>query len=213
MLLEQLAERRARVAAGDKLELQRVTVFLRSGRELTGTVVKVGTAPGRSTEKILLLQLPGPNARGPHEDVAFLPLGSLEGAVLHRAAELAPKPSAPTRLEISRRVAALEAKLTQLVGRAVACQVNPMPEAEGERGTVAALVEVVEQVLLEVGADALGLEALRAKVQTVTLAARPAAAADEAPPVALAAPELRLWASTERVLSKAELKAAVEAVL
>lgn len=168
-VLEELAWLRQRVAAGERLVEPRVTVVLRSGREFTGFLLELKRESRANT---LVLQLPGPDPRVRLDDVAFVPLESIDVVLAHdlpcidRAPTGSPEP--PGRLEVKRRLGELRSRAATLLGAEIAAEADWGRFEEGEplRGLDEAIAQV-GRILEELAAEALGLEALKAHVRVI----------------------------------------------
>jgi hypothetical protein len=162
-LLEELAELARRIRAGEALRRPRVTLHLRSARDLSGFVLDVGHEGGMAS---VLLHTP------PEWNVAHVPMGSLEAVTVHDVLGLsrppADAPPAPSRLELRRRLAGAEAQLAVQVGAPI---VFTLPEAleEVDLEPLGALVPIVTQVLEDIARDEMGRSSFVARVKRVQL--------------------------------------------
>ncbi|MGE0707331.1 MAG: hypothetical protein AB7N76_04725 [Planctomycetota bacterium] len=158
VLADAAARRRDPAGPGRALSL-----VLRSGQRLRGHVLGVA-------EGVALIELVEPGQRGAATDVSYVPLASIEALTLHDARELAPRPPAPSALELRRRLAAL-AEAHQERGGAGDFALTGDLADEAARGAVACLLDELGPALAQVAAAADGREALRAGLRGVRIGA------------------------------------------
>jgi hypothetical protein len=202
-LLEELGELARRIRAGEGLRRPRVTLHLRSARDLSGFVLDVGREGSTAS---VLLHTP------PEWNVAHVPMAAIEAVTVHDVLDLSRPPSdaapAPSRLELRRRLAGAESTLSVQTGAPMPFTL-PEPLDEDHLEALGALVPVVTQVLEDVARDETGRTSLVAKVKRIQLAV------GDAPHVTLVGDALTIMtvASHNKRLAAAGLKRAVEAAL
>ncbi|WP_167508066.1 hypothetical protein [Corallococcus aberystwythensis] len=111
---------------GLPLNLPQVTVFLRSGREVTGIVREYGEF--RQGRGVLLITSGGYNSRGEGLDVTFVPDGVIEALTLHDATVLdTPAKSMPesSPMHLRRHLPAMADKLSSAWGTPVTAEFGP----------------------------------------------------------------------------------------
>jgi hypothetical protein len=173
-VIDRLAELTALRAKGEPVPLTRVTLHLRSGRDLQGLFLEV--REHRTEPRTLVLRALSPDARRPEPDAIFIPASTLEAITVHDLPSVAQPPRGgpppPTKLELRRKLAERQAALAATLGTPLELEVDwdrlpPEPEALaaldmlGTRGF---------SVLEELTRELMGIEALRTKVRKVRLA-------------------------------------------
>ncbi len=206
-LLEELGHLSDRVAGGEPLRRPRVTLYLRSGRELSGLVLRVrhqGQLP------VVLIHLPG-GGRTPEFDVAHVPLDSVEAVVVHDVVSLDrppdSAPSPPGKLELRRRLTAWETSFHTQLGTLIPIDLPELHDADVE--PLDSLMKQAQQVFDAMAKESLGREALREKVERIRLAV------GSLPAVTLNQRTLLITTvhAFPRRMTVASLQAAIEAVL
>ncbi|MFB1482380.1 hypothetical protein [Corallococcus sp. RDP092CA] len=157
---------------GLPLNLPQVTVFLRSGRELTGLVREYGE--GRQGRGVLLITSSGYGSRGDGLDLTFIPDGAIEALTLHDATVLdTPAKSMPesSPMHLRRHLPALADKLSSAWGTKVAVELGAPTELEEEAHIqpLAWLVERAGEVLTRLTRVPDVGDVLREKVRKVRL--------------------------------------------
>ncbi len=205
-ILGELCALRARRETDAAVQVPRVTLHLRSGRDLSGEVLRLGDEV--RTGRWLVLHDHGPDPRRVELDAVYLPLASIEAITVHGAGTLASEAAAPTRLELKRRLAQLGARLAA-AGTAATAEVDwvATPEDDAARRALGELTAALEPALLAIGADALGRAALVDKVRRVVLAVGAGRA------VTLADGALRVVVPLEGAPDRDELRGELERVL
>jgi hypothetical protein len=173
-VLEELGALRRREKAGEALRIPLVTLHLRTGRDLQGFVLDV-VEHRPSSSRLVLLHQPGSDPRRPEYDATYLAASSIEAVTVHDAVSLskapADAPAPPSRLELKRQLAALQAELRERLGTPIEvdAQWDSAPdEGEGQR-TLADLVSLAGDELRGLAKEALGRDALKANVQRIRL--------------------------------------------
>ncbi len=173
-VLEELADLHARRAAGEALRVPRVTVHLRTGRDFTGSVLKVGEdRPGRGRHA--LLHLPGPDPRSVELDALHLPLDAVLAVTVHDAPSLAESPAElpppPTRFALKQRIADLSAWLGDRIGGIVACEISwdAVPESGEPLRALGDLIDHLRAIVDGIAGEPIGREALRSKLRKIWL--------------------------------------------
>ncbi|GMU00767.1 hypothetical protein KH5H1_48870 [Corallococcus caeni] len=157
---------------GLPLNLPQVTVFLRSGREVTGLVREYGEF--RQGRGVLLITSSGYGSRGEGLDVTFLPDGIIEALTLHDATVLdTPAKSMPesSPMHLRRHLPAMGDKLSSAWGTKVAVEFGTATELEPEANIqpLAWLVERTGEVLGRLATTPDVGDVLREKVRKVRL--------------------------------------------
>lgn len=167
--LQRIAGRRG---VGIPLRLPRMTLLMRSGRNVSGLLRDV--LEDRHEGRILLVHVPRESGM-PEEDVVLVPVNTVEAISVHDVPAFGSlgrdAPPTPSLLQLRRRLAALELKLrghteaSVSVGLALGGQA---PSAQ-ELRALGFLAERAHEVLLALAEDKTGRAALRAKVQRLQL--------------------------------------------
>lgn len=190
-VLGELAELAAREKRGEEVRLPPVTLHLRSGRDLRGVVLAIGSRDGA-----VLFQ-------SGEDDAVHVAPSSIEALTRHEVRSAGRPPmrteDAPTKLELRRRAASLAPPVTIEEG-------DPDPEA---RIALSALLDEIGEALKGISEDAMGREAMAEKIRRVELRLGSGAA------VSLSGGTLTLtttahWPSR---LSGADLRARIESLL
>ncbi len=176
-LLARLAELPALRSQGEPVRLPRVTLHLRSGRDVHGSLLEL-RADSRGGAKTVVLHVPGPGR--PEPDVLFVRPESIEALTVHELPSLhlpPPGPPPPTKLELRRKLAERQTALASALGTPLELRVDweqlpPEPEA---LGALEVLSSRALGVLEELARELMGLEALRASVREVRLSVGSAA--------------------------------------
>jgi|GEM_PF-1812609 len=158
-LLEALAEQSRQVEAGRLPQRSRLTLLLRSGRSLTGTLLELVQ---ERSGPVLTLSLEDGQRRFTAPDIAFVPTSALEAVIVLEAEDLnkPPEPGPiPGKLELRRAVRAVQDEL-QVAGHALEVVLTGSLEEESEREAFNAALEPLGKALSQIGADAMGREAL-----------------------------------------------------
>ncbi len=206
-LLEELAGLSERVAGGETLRRPTVTLHLRSGRDVSGVVLKVRH---QGHAAVAALHLPG-GGRTPEYDVAHVPVDSVEAVTVHDVPSLDRPPDSaappPGNLELRRRVAAWETSLHTQLGALISLDLPELHDADVE--PLDALLKLAGAVLETLAKESLGREALRSKVERVRMAV------GSLPAVTLNQRTLLVTTvhAYPRRMTAAALQAAIEAVL
>jgi hypothetical protein len=211
-LLALLAELQLLRAKGEPVRLPKVTLHLRSGRELQGFLLEE-RADHRGGKSVVLHAF-SQDGRRPEPDALFVRSEVIEAVTVHDLPSLAqpPKnlPPPPTRLELKRKLAERQAAVAAALGTPLELEVDweqvQTPEALSAIDTLGTRSFAV---LEELTRELLGLETLRTKVRKVRLATGPTAQ------VRLEQQALQLT-TTLSVMgwqSKEDLRTAIEKVL
>ncbi|WP_224368215.1 hypothetical protein [Hyalangium versicolor] len=211
-LLTRLAEQQTLRAKGEPVRLPRVTLHLRSGREVQGFLLE--QREDRRGGKAVVLHALSHNGQRPEPDAIFVQPEVIEAITVHDLPSLAqlPKggPPPPTRLELKRKLAARQASLAASLGTPLELEVDWDPLQSPEAlSAIDSLGTRALEVLEGLARELMGLEALRTKVRKLNLSVGPATQ------VHLEEQSLRL-VTTLSVLgwqSKEELQSAIEKVL
>jgi hypothetical protein len=165
-LLEELAALSRRVGAGEGFARPRVTLHLRSGRDVTGTLL--GCAEDHGERVALLLE----TRERESLDVTHISVSSLEALTVYDAARLDQPTRAvetPGSLELRRAVSAFGQGLRD-AGAALKTELMAdLPESDFE--PVWSALPALEEVLRAILSDDLGREALK-PVVSLELSAR-----------------------------------------
>lgn len=169
-LFEDLAELGHRWKEGDEVRVPRVTLFLRSGREVTGFVLDVyGDRAGGRT---VLIRSPAA-AHPAGVDVTHVPWATLDAVTVHDVAAWdrppADAPPPPTREELLARAASATEALAEKVGTPIAFELE-LGDDEAALEPLGWLLRLAQRVLLEVAAAPASADALRGRVKAVKLA-------------------------------------------
>ncbi|WP_223646969.1 hypothetical protein [Corallococcus sp. EGB] len=157
---------------GLPLNLPQVTVFLRSGREVTGLVREYGEF--RQGRGVLLTTSSGYGSRGDALDVTFVPDGVIEALTLHDATVLdTPAKSMPesSPMHLRRHLPAMADRLSSAWGTKVAVELGTPADLEQEAHiqSLAWLVERAGEVLSTMAGPPDVGAALREQVRKVRL--------------------------------------------
>jgi hypothetical protein len=173
-LLTRLAELQTLKAKGEPMRLPRVTLHLRSGRELQGFVLEQRD-DGRGN-KAVVLHSTSVDAHRPEPDALFVRPEAIEALTVHDLPSLYQPPRGgpppPTKLELRRKLSERQATLASALGTPLEVQVDwdrlpPEPEALGALDTLATRAF---GVLEELCRELMALESLRTNVSQVHLA-------------------------------------------
>jgi len=199
-----------------------VILHLRSGRDLLGRVVKLGSDPVRG-QTLLVQAVDSDPPRSPEVNALYVPLDSIE-AVTIRNADNYPDllsegalPAPPSTLPLPSRLEILRTAEEQAQALAKLSAITLKPEVEAESGlqgeslrSLSVIVKETFSVLSEIAADPLGKESLAA-VSGVRIANGAAAG------VRLADRRLEITAVLSKGragrLSRNDLKARISALL
>ncbi|WP_249351386.1 hypothetical protein [Corallococcus exiguus] len=157
---------------GLPLNLPQVSLFLRSGREITGLVREYGEF--RQGRGVLLITSGGYGSRGENLDVTFVPDGVIEALTLHDATVLdTPAKSMPesSPMHLRRHLPALADKLSTAWGAKVTAEFGTAAELEQEAHIqpLAWLVERTGEVLAKLATTPDVGDVLRERVRRVRL--------------------------------------------
>jgi hypothetical protein len=207
-LLESLVKLRERRDAGEKIRVPYVTLHLRSGRDVSGFVLKLGTSPGPDVN--VLLHAPGGDGRAPDYDALYAPVSAIEAVTVHDVPRLSTAPAdagpAPSRLEVRRRIKELADALSTAMGTTIACALgDDVPEGEPMRAVNETVTDAGE-LLRALAGEEVGLQALKERLQSIQFSS------SAQPTVELGAGRLTLIAAANALqrMSKEHLKAAIE---
>lgn len=172
-LLSRLAELQPMRAKGEPVRLPKVTLHLRSGRELQGFLLEERS--DHRGGKTVVLHAFSSDGRRTEPDAIFVRPEVIEAVTVHDLPSLAqpPKnlPPPPTRLELKRKLAERQAAVAAALGTPLELEVDweqvQTPEA---LSAIDALGTRAFAVLEELTRELLGLEALRTKVRKLRLA-------------------------------------------
>jgi hypothetical protein len=176
--LEELTMRLAELAAlrhkGEPVRLPKVTLHLRSGRELHGFLLELREDPRGG--KALVLHPLSMDGRRPEPDATFVRPEVIEALTVHDLPSLAQPPRSttppPTKLELRRKLAEHQAALAATLGTPLELEVD-WERLPAEPEALVALQELGARafgVLEEIAREMMGLEALRTHVRKVRLA-------------------------------------------
>jgi hypothetical protein len=178
-LLSRLAEFDKLRAKGEPMRLPRVTLHLRSGREVQGFLLEQ-RGDTRNGKTVVLQALSG-DGRRTEPDALFVRLEAIDAITVHELAGLSQPPRGapppPTKLELRRKLAERQSSLAAALGTPLELEVEwdklpPEPEALGALDTLGTRAF---GVLEELTRELLGLEALRSQARKVRLALGPSA--------------------------------------
>ena len=174
-ILKELSALRDRQREGEDVRIPPVTLFLRTGSSVTGSVLKVAPTDSHGRES-LLFQLDSVDPSVGKADVMFLSTSFVEAVVLHDVRSLGAPPQAvlsapkPSLLDIKRRMAALRDETGRLFGAPVPCEVGgEAPEGETALRVLADLAEQLAAVVASVAAEDIGRAALKGKLRRVVV--------------------------------------------
>jgi len=172
-LLTRLADLGVLHAKGDPVKLPRVTLHLRSGRELQGFLLE--QREDSRVGKTLVLHALSGDGRRPEPDALFVRPESVEAVTVHDLPSLyQPQqggPPPPTRLELRRKLSERQAALATALGTPLEVQVD-WERLPAEPEALAALDTLATRafgVLEELCRELMALESLRANVRQVHL--------------------------------------------
>jgi hypothetical protein len=164
-----------------------VILHLRSGRDLSGRIVRLGQDPGRG--QTLLLQAADSGGRAAETAALYVPLDSVEAVTVLEADQYAdllsdgalPAPPsnapAPSRLDVLRAAEELNQAFVKQRGAAVKLDVDAAAGLPGEDlRSLSVLVKETFAALSEIASDPLGRESMAA-VRTLKIADAAAAGA------------------------------------
>lgn len=157
---------------GLPLNLPQVTLYLRSGREVTGLIREYGEF--RQGRGVLLITSSGYGSRGDGLDVTFVPDGVIEALTLHDATVLdTPAKSMPesSPMHLRRHLPALADRLSSAWGTKVAVELGSADalEQEAHIQPLAWLVERADEVLVKLASAPDVGDVLRERVRKVRL--------------------------------------------
>ncbi|GEN06024.1 hypothetical protein SAMN05443572_102858 [Myxococcus fulvus] len=176
-VLDDLAALQKRELRGEQVRLPRVTLHLRSGRELSGTILALAQL---RQDVFVLVRGGAPSRNDAGSDATYVALGSIEALTVHDAAgfvgTLAPEglsplaEPAPTRLGARRLMEAQRKELVALLGGELSWEPAIDKTADGEplRGLVL-LANAVAGALKATANAELGREAVKAGIQRVII--------------------------------------------
>ncbi|WP_224247822.1 hypothetical protein [Hyalangium gracile] len=179
-LLARLAEQQSPRARGEPVRPPRVTLHLRSGRDVHGVLLE--QRDDRRGGKTVVLQAQSADARRLEPDALFVRLEAIEAITVHDLPTMAqlPKgePPPPTRLELRRKLTERQASLAATLGTPLELEVDwEQHESPEALAALDALGTRAFAVLEELSRELLGLESLRTKVRKVRLSVGSAAQA------------------------------------
>jgi len=155
---------------GEDVRVPRVTVLLRSGRELTGFVLDV--YGDRNGGRTVLLRSPAA-AQPAGVDVTHVPWATVDAVTVHDVASWdkppADAPPPPTREELVSRAAAASEALAEKVGTPIAFELE-LGDDDVALEPLDWLLRLARTTLLEVAARPAAADALRGRVKQVRLA-------------------------------------------
>jgi hypothetical protein len=172
-LLTRLAELQPLRAKGEPVRLPRVTLHLRSGRELQGYLLE--QREDSRGGKALVLHALSADARRAETDAIFVRPEAFEAVTvhdlpsLHQPARGGPPP--PTKLELRRKLAERQATLAAALGTPLEVQVD-WDRLPAEPEALAALDTLGSRafgILEELTRELMALESLRANVRQIHL--------------------------------------------
>ncbi|NOK17708.1 hypothetical protein [Corallococcus carmarthensis] len=157
---------------GLPLNLPQVTLFLRSGREVTGLIREYGEF--RQGRGVLLLTSGGYGSRGEGLDVTFVPDGVIEALTLHDATVLdtpAKSMAESSPMHLRRHLPAMADKLSSVWGTKLTVEFGTAAELEREGNSqpLAWLVERTGEVLSKLATKPDVGDVLRENVRKVRL--------------------------------------------
>jgi hypothetical protein len=171
-VLEAMSRLMRRREEGVPLNLPQVTVFLRSGREVTGIVREYGEF--RQGRGVLLITTGGYGSRGDGLDVTFVPDGVIEALTLHDATVLdTPAQSMPesSPMHLRRHLPAMADKLSTAWRKPVVAEFGTPDTLEHDANVqpLAWLVERTGEVLSQLSTTPNTGEVLKERVKRVRL--------------------------------------------
>jgi hypothetical protein len=172
-LLTRLAELQPLRAKGEPVRLPRVTLHLRSGRELQGYLLE--QREDMRGGKALVLHALSADARRAEPDAIFVRPEALEAVTVHDLPSLHQPPRGgpppPTKLELRRKLAERQATLAAALGTPLEVQVD-WERLPAEPEALAALDTLSSRafgILEELTRELMALESLRANVRQLHL--------------------------------------------
>jgi hypothetical protein len=168
--LEHLAER---AKEGEPVPQPRVTLHLRSGRDVSGIVLASGSDRRGAA---LLLHRTGDTGRRPGSDVLYVDPAMIEAVTVHESADVARQLAAleppPSRLDLKRKAADTGSVLSKELGGPIVIELawNSLPESGEPLRGVAHLLAATAAALRQVAMDGFGRVELQRLVRTVRLA-------------------------------------------
>jgi hypothetical protein len=174
-VLDQLAQLRQRAAKGQPAKVPAITVYLRSGRELSGRVLAL-SAPEAGERTLLLEAAEGTGAAATVAGV-YVPLSSIEAVRVHEVASVAreaglmrPIP-AVTRLEVEREASDTSRAVGEVIGRKVTFDVQwkTLPDSTESRRTVLEALRAAALALQTLAQDDAGKTALAQRLRHVSI--------------------------------------------
>jgi hypothetical protein len=205
-LLAELAALMDRVRDGDPIAPPAVTLQLNSGRQLSGSILRVAESAG---ETLVLLQ-----SQDAPMDATYLPIGAIQAVTVHYSPESLHltgkvKPATalvPSRLDLERQVRALSAQLSPTT---VTVAWDEMVNTDAAFQSLGLLIKNLQDILLTIQADSLGSAALQPIERVeVRFGAGPLRRADRVLEIGIAVANQDLVE-----LSKGELQQAIERLL
>jgi hypothetical protein len=172
-LLTRLAELQSLRAKGEPVRLPRVTLHLRSGRELQGFLLEQRD-DGRGN-KAVVLHLLSADARRSEPDALFVRPEAIEAITVHDLPSLQQParggPPPPTKLELRRKLSEHQATLAAALGTPLEVQVDwdRLPAESESLGALDTLASRAFSVLEELSRELMALESLRANVRQLHL--------------------------------------------
>lgn len=155
---------RKRTKAEEHVRVPLVTLHLRNGRDVSGWVI---AKTERSSNATVLLHASGPDPRQVPYDALYVPIASIEAVTVHDAGTLGTEPARkdppPGRLQLRRMGADLATALKERTRQEVAVDLSfdGAPEAGDALHAYGDVIEWTRAILLEVGVDDMGIEALK----------------------------------------------------
>jgi hypothetical protein len=172
-LLTRLTELAALRAKGEPVRLPRVTLHLRSGRELQGFLLEQRD-DGRSN-KAVVLQALSTDGRRSEPDAIFIRPEMIEALTVHDLPSLYQPPRGgpppPTKLELRRKLGERQASLASALGTPLEVQVDweRLPAESEALSALDTLASRAFGILDELCRDVMALESLRANVRQLHL--------------------------------------------
>jgi hypothetical protein len=235
-LVAELCVLQDRVRSGETLEVPAISLLLKSGHSLAGTIVQVtksgsvgsaalrrpepvegslskGASLGENRDSTLLLQ---------HQDnplnVSYIPMDAICGITvyyspqnLHLLSSGQVQPvtdKIPTRLDLERKAQYLSEKLA---GTAISIIWDELPRSEEARQSLDIILMDLEAAITSIRSDELGRTTIQQQVERIEIRGGPSAE------VRLQTPVLTVYAAIQFqdlvYLAKSELKQAIERVL
>ena len=169
-VLGELRDLLRRSQRGSKLPL--VSLYMHGGREIKGSIIDLSEEVGAA---LVATQSDG----GCVHDVHYVDVRALAGLVVHDAVAWievlsagrfeSAEGSPPSRLELKRRLQEYSGRLAVLRGEAVEMSVDwdRVPSGDASYWSLSRLIDEFVRLLLDLGRDSLGREALTSKVRKV----------------------------------------------